>query len=219
MKNCKFSPGHYLALRHGRWLSFAVLFLLASCHKDTELTAYENSSSITPSGLSTTRSSGLESDVVQYAQWMLKYVVPLVKDPLAYEDIKAGNYGTARVQAKLGSLGFSSFSSFANQFAAKGSTVNEAIKSGVLSRESLAQFLKLHLSDLDMNTLMRQGGSPGAPSTPCYDQLMDHLALVAIDVALGSFYGPWGAVAAGVMGVTVAYIAFNNCLDENYPNG
>jgi hypothetical protein len=216
MKNCKSFSLRFPVLHHGKLLLLAALFFFSSCQKE-HLTIVSEASPADPvSNVSTERSTTMESQVVEYTQWIINNVGPVVKDQAVYEDIKSGNYTTSRVQAKMVALGFINFSDFSGKLVAKGSAVNAAINSGTLTKEAMAYILAKHLPDLDFNLITGHGGSARAVPTPCYDQLIHHLAAVLIDIAIGAEAGPWGAIGAGVFGVIVAYIDFNDCLDENY---
>jgi hypothetical protein len=220
MKNCNFSPGLYGALRHSRYLLLAILFTLGSCRKDyiSDVAVSENDAAGSIRYQSTSRSSDLESEVVRYTQWMITNMVPLVKDKAVYEDIRSGNYSTARVQSKLNALGFSGYGDFAAKHAAIGGHIVEAIKLGTLTRESFSQILSQHISDLDPTALGRSAlPTTASPGTPCYDQFVSNMAFVAIEVGIAAFSGPWTAAAVGVVGVASAYVAFKLCLEENYP--
>ena len=222
MKNCNFSPSPFGIPWSLKYLFLGLLFTFGSCQKDfiSDVAVSESEAAGLTQHLSTSRSSDLENDVVEYAQWVISNMVPLVKDPLVYEDIKSGNYSTARVISKLNALGFSGYGDFAGQFATKGGSIREAIKSGALSKETLTRLLNEHISELDLTTLGRISGNSSVPGTPCYDQFITNLAYVAVSIAIASVAAtPWGAVYAGIIGVAAAYSAFHLCLDENYPIG
>lgn len=223
MKNWNFSLRHYGAPWYHKYLLLALIFTLGSCQKDSisDMMGSETDAAGITQQLSTSRSSGLESDVVEYAQWMINKVIPLVKDPLVYDDIKAGNYSSARVVSKLNTLGFSGYGDFAIQFALKGHDLNEAMKSGSVSKETLLTMFQQQFRQFDIPALGRMGGSSSISSgTPCYDQLITNLAYVAVSIAIASVAAtPWGAVYAGIVGVAAAYSAFYLCLEENYPGG
>jgi hypothetical protein len=217
MKNCKSFPHRFPAFRYGKLLLLAGLFFFSSCRKDNELLVSEGYPANPVSNLSSERSSGLESQVVEYTQWMINNLVPVVKDQAVYNDIQAGNYSSSLVQAKMVALGFINYSDFAGKLVAKGSAVNSALNSGALTKEAMSDILTKYLSELDLNVLARHGGS--SMGTPCYDQLMSNLAIVGAEIAVAAAAGPWAAIAAGLVGTAAAYIGFKNCLDENYPQG
>ncbi len=215
MKNCKSTHDQFMVILRSKYWLLVLLFAFGSCQKDamhdipiakSQDMAYEASS----------RSSNLESAVANYAQWMITHVTPLVKDPLVYADLTSGNYTTARVKTKLNTLGFSNYADFSEKLLAAGGIVTEAVKSGELNKETLALLLGQHMSDLDLTNM---GRSTMAPGTPCYNQLITHLAFVVADIAIASAAGPIAATIAGIVGVAAAYLDFNNCLHENYPDG
>ncbi|MCC6283631.1 MAG: hypothetical protein IT262_23705 [Saprospiraceae bacterium] len=223
MKNCNFFPTLYGAPWHLKYLFMALVFTLGSCQKDSisDMMVSENNAAGSTQQLSTARSSDLESEVVEYAQWMIDKVVPLVKDPLVYEDMKAGNFTSGRVTSTLNALGFNGYGDFTSQFALKGSGLNEAVKSGSVSKETLLAMFQQQFRQFDIPALGRMGGSSTtSPETPCYDQLITNLAYVAVSVAIASIgQTPIGAVLTGLVGVATAYSAFYLCLEENYPGG
>ena len=222
MKNYNFSSSHYGAPWHLKYLLLAIVFSLGSCQKDfiSDVAVSESNTAGITQQQSTDRSTNLENEVLQYTQWMLDKIVPLVKDPLVYEDLKAGNYYTTRVVSKLNELGFNGYGDFAEQFGYMGSSIKEAVRSGMLSKESCRLMIGKNVADLDLSVLGRSGGITAAsPETPCYDQLITNLAYVAVGVAIASVGGPFSAISTGVIGVATAYSAFKLCLEENYPGG
>lgn len=221
MKNLDFSSSPRLPLfRRALLLLLAVIFTLGSCRKDTDLpgaATYQSS----PIALQTSeRTSDIESQAVAYAQWMITNLAPLAKDALVYEDFKAGLYSSQRVNEKVKSLGFNSIADFSTQLSAISAPITQALNTGAITKEYLSELLLLHASELDLQNMLSGSGTGATLSgipTPCYDQLIDHLAFVAAEIAIGAAAGPWGAVLAGTVGVLAAYIDFKNCLDENYP--
>ncbi|MBL7780899.1 MAG: hypothetical protein JNM22_06750 [Saprospiraceae bacterium] len=220
MKNLDFSIPRWPIFRHSLLLLLVVVFTLGSCRKDTDLPVATPYPSHEIALQTNERTSDIESQAVVYAQWMLTNLAPLAKDPLVYEDLKAGLYSSQRVNEKLKSLGFNSIAHFSVQLSAISAPVTQALNTGAITKEYLSELLLLHASELDLQNMLSGAGTgalvPGVP-TPCYDQLIDHLALVAVEIAIGASAGPWGAVLAGTVGVLAAYIDFQNCLDENYP--
>jgi hypothetical protein len=221
MKNYNFSPSHYGAPWHLKYLLLAIMFSLGSCQKDfiSDVAVSESSTAVITQQQSTDRSTNLENEVLNYTQWMLDKIVPLVKDPLVYEDLKAGNYYTARVVSKLNELGFNGYGDFAGQFEYMGSSIKEAVNSGMLSEETCRLLIRKNVAELDLTALGRGSITATTPETPCYDQLITNLAYVAVGVAIASVGGPFSAISAGVIGVATAYSAFKLCLEENYPGG
>ena len=224
MKNYNFSPSHYAVPWRSRYLLFALLFILGSCRKDSlsEMAVSENSTADVVQHMSSSRSSDLENQVVEYAQWMIVKMVPVVEDQAVYADIQAGLYTTTRVQAKMSALGFNNFEDFLIQFKDKATPVGEAIKTGLLTNKSLTLLLNQRLSPSDVSAMARSGGIASVPGTPCYNQLMDRLTFIVIAGAVGAIEsGPmWAVVAIGVaIAMGEAIIDFHNCLDENYPLG
>ena len=219
MKNLDFSFPRLPLFRHALVLLLAAVFTLGSCSKDSDLPMAESFSSTKAVFQTSQRTSDMESQAVAYAQWMVTNLLPLAKDPVVYEDLKSGMYSSHKVNEKLKSLGFNNMAEFSTQLSAVGAPITQALNTGAITKEYLAELLSLHASELDLqNMLSGSGGgstNPGIP-TPCYDQLIDHLAFVAVDVAIAATAGPWFAVFAGAAGVLAAYIDFNNCLDENY---
>ncbi|HOY05772.1 MAG TPA: hypothetical protein PLO67_10250 [Saprospiraceae bacterium] len=217
MKNCKSFPHRVPMLRYGKLLLLAGLFFFSSCRKDNDLLVSEGYPANPVSNLSSERSSGLEGQVVDYTQWILNNLVPVVKDQAVYDEILAGNYSSSKVQTKMVALGFINFSDFSGKLLAKGSAVNAALHSGALTKETMLEILTKHLSEIDLNVLASHGGS--STGTPCYDQLITNLAIVGAEIALAAAGGPWAAIGVGLVGTAAAYISFKNCLDENYPQG
>ena len=219
MKNCKSFPHRFPLLRHGKLLMLAALFFFSSCRKDNDLPVPETGPAGPASAVSSERSSGLESQVVEYTQWMLNKLVPVVSDPAVYEDIKAGNYSSSQVQAKMVDLGFINFTDFAGKLRAKGSTVNAALNSGALTKEAVADILAKYMNEIDFGVLGRSGGVPGAP---CYNEMMSSMAFIMMAGAAAAVEAPPAAAAATIatiIALGAAVANFYNCLDENYPNG
>lgn len=214
MKNCKSTHDPFMVILRSKYLLLVFLFAFGSCQKDPLHDVPIAAPSHDMAYAASSRSAGLESAVAEYAQWMITNAVPLVKDPLVYADLTSGNYATERVKAKLNTLGFSSYADFSAKLSAAGSIVTAAINSGELNKETLLSILDQRMSTLDITNM---GRSTMAAGTPCYHQLMSHLALVAVDIAIASAAGPIAATIAGVVGVAAAYLDFNNCLHENYP--
>lgn len=219
MKNLGFSFLRPPLFRQVLVLLLAVVFTLGSCSKDANLPMAESFPSTKAVFQTSQRTSDMETQAVAYAQWMVTNLLPLAKDPVVYEDLKSGKYSSLKVNEKLKSLGFNSMAEFSAQLSAVGAPITQALNTGAMTKEYLSELLSLHASELDLQNMLSGGAAgstvPGFP-TPCYDQLIDHLALVAAEIAIGASAGPWGAVIAGAVGVIAAYIDFHNCLDENY---
>lgn len=225
MKNCNFSPGLYGALRHSRYLLLAILFTLGSCRKDfiSDVAVSENDAAGSIRYQSTSRSSDLESEVVRYTQWMITNMVPLVKDKAVYEDIRSGNYSTARVQSKLNALGFSGYSDFAADLGNRVNTIQTAINAGNLGNEKITRLLEQNLLFFDFSILsddVPQALNGGDPNLPCYKQMVHEIRFLIAEVAIIlAMDGPEPAAREATLGVWRARVNYMDCIWENYPLG
>lgn len=192
-------------------LALLAVFTMASCQK--EATAPEGAAEDLPL-VAASRTNELENLVLHEFQWIITHAAQLASDAGASEDLRAGNTSSARLTARLLEMGFTGYDDFVQQFAANTGGVRQALQSGVLNQQSLIEILLRRKSELEISG---KGGVVSAPDLPCYDQFLTNLAGVALAVtaASGTLIG---AVGAGIIGVTMATLAYYDCLQENYPN-
>lgn len=195
-------------------LMLIVVLAITSCQKTSVIDEIQSDF---PNHVISSRST--ETDVVEYAQWLINFVAPLVADEAVYADIISGNQNSALVTSKLISLGFSDFNDFLDEFSIKGNAVTSAVNSGLLSALAIEQILLQNIDLLDFTPIGGASSSGIGGALPCYDQLLIDLAFVAIEVAGAAYFGPWAAVGAAVLGISKAYLDFKNCLEGTYPSG
>lgn len=222
MKNCNFFPGLYGSLRHGKYLLLAFLFTLGSCQKDymSDVAVSESDAAGNIRYQSASRSSDLEDEVVQYAQWMITNMIPLVKDKAAYDDIRNGQYHTTRVQSKLNELGFSGYGDFAADLGNRVHAIQTIINAGNIENEKITQILQQNLLSFDFSTLSDDVPQSLNGNLPCYNQLVHEIRFLIAEVAaILAVEGAEPASRHAAFGVLRAQVAFRDCIRENYPLG
>lgn len=190
---------------------FIILIFISSCRKEPV------STTIFPANFSgqnvLARSSDTEQEVLDEAQWMISYLLPVISDEAVYNDILSGNRYSSTVTARLNVLGFSDFDDFTTEFISRTSAVSHALNTGLINAEWVQQILQQNINNLNFSAL----GDTSA-YLPCYQEFVTNMMFVAVAVAAAS-ETVIGAVIAGVAGTAAAYLQFKNCLHENYPNG
>ncbi len=223
MKNYNFSPNHFGVPWPLKYLFLGLLFTFGSCQKDfiSDVMVSETNAAGSTQQMSTSRSSDLENEVVQYTQWIIDNVVPIVKDPLVYRRHQSRQlFYHAQWWRKLNALGFTGYSDFAAQLKTASNTTIQSVKSGEFKSDELLKYLLQNISILDFSPIVSNAqGLNSDPDLPCYTQMIHAFLFLIVEVAEIMADDPAAAARKATMGVIQARINFMDCIAENYPGG